>query len=60
MEDDKQHRPDDNGPTSGWNEFNELTLSVMANRTKYDKCKKTLANTSDALNEVFRKRENVL
>jgi hypothetical protein len=57
MEDDKQHRPDDNGPTSGWNEFNELTLSVMANRTKYDKCKKTLANTSDALNELFRKEK---
>ena len=38
-------------------ELNELTLSVMANRTKYDKCKKTLANTSDAINEVFRKEK---
>jgi hypothetical protein len=40
-----------------WNEFNELTLSVMANRNKYDKCKKSLANTSDALNEAFRKEK---
>jgi hypothetical protein len=38
-----------------WNdELNELTLSVMANRTKYDKCKKTLANTSQ---ETFRKEK---
>jgi len=41
-----------------WNdELNELTLSVMANRTKYDRCKKTLANTSDAVQETFRKEK---
>jgi len=56
-QDEPQHRPNDNCGTRGWNEFNELTLSVMANRTKYDKCKKTLANTSDAINEVFRKEK---
>lgn len=38
-------------------ELNELTLSVMANRTKYDKCKKTLANTSDTVQETFRKEK---
>ena len=48
---------DGNGNGNGWNEFNELTLSVMANRNKYDKCKKSLANTSDALNEAFRKEK---
>jgi len=42
---------------NGWNEFNELTLSVMANRAKYDKCKKSLANTSDAQNEAFQKEK---
>ena len=46
-----------NGGNATWNEFNELTLSVMANRNKYDKCKKSLANTSDALNEAFRKEK---
>lgn len=46
-----------NGDGNGWNEFNELTLSVMANRTKYDKCKKSLANTSDAQNEAYRKEK---
>lgn len=41
-----------------WNdELNELTLSVMANRTKYDRCKRTLANTSDAVQETFRKEK---
>ena len=29
----------------------------MANRTKYDKCKKSLANTSDAQNEGYRKEK---
>ena len=38
-------------------ELNELTLSVMANRTKYDRCKKTLANTSDTVQETFRKEK---
>jgi len=38
-----------------WNdELNELTLSVMANRSKYDKCKKTLANTAQ---DTFRKEK---
>ena len=45
------------GSDATWNEFNELTLTVMANRNKYDKCKKSLANTSDALNEAFRKEK---
>lgn len=45
------------GSDATWNEFNELTLSVMANRNKYDKCKKSLANTSDALHEAFRKEK---
>jgi hypothetical protein len=45
------------GGSDTWNEFNELTLSVMANRNKYDKCKKSLANTSDALHEAFRKEK---
>lgn len=53
----KQHQHVNYGPTNDWNELNELTLSVMANRTKYDKCKKTLANTSDTLNETFRKEK---
>ena len=64
MADDNQEERHDSGGGSGsgggdatWNEFNELTLSVMANRNKYDKCKKSLANTSDALNEAFRKEK---
>ena len=40
-----------------WNELNEMTLSVMANRSKYDKCKKTLANTSDTIQDTFRKEK---
>ncbi|NBO71923.1 hypothetical protein EBV26_15815, partial [bacterium] len=40
-----------------WNDLNELTLSVMANRTKYDRCKKTLANTTDTAQEIFRKEK---
>lgn len=46
------------GSGSGdWNELNELTLSVMANRNRYDKYKKTVANTSDALIEQFCKEK---
>ena len=44
-------------PEHNWNDLNEFTLSVMANRTKYDRCKKTLANTSDAVQETFRKEK---
>jgi hypothetical protein len=40
-----------------WNELNEMTLAVMANRSKYDKCKKTLANTTDTVQEMFRKEK---
>jgi hypothetical protein len=40
-----------------WNELNEMTLAVMANRSKYDKCKKTLANTSDTIQDTFRKEK---
>jgi len=48
----------DHDRDQGWcDELNELTLSVMANRTKYDKCKKTLANTSDTVQETFRKEK---
>jgi hypothetical protein len=48
----------DHDRNQGWcDELNELTLSVMANRTKYDKCKKTLANTSDTVQETFRKEK---
>jgi len=36
-----------------WNEFNELTLNVMANRIRYDKCKKSMANTDGVLTEMF-------
>jgi hypothetical protein len=64
MADDDQEERSGNGNDgndgnggNGWNEFNELTLSVMANRTKYDKCKKSLANTSDAQNEGYRKEK---
>ena len=47
-----------NGNGSGdWNELNELTLSVMANRNRYDKYKKTVANASDALIEQFCKEK---
>jgi len=40
-----------------WNELNELTLSVMSNRTRYDKYKKTVANASDILIEQFCKEK---
>jgi hypothetical protein len=36
-----------------WNEINELTLSVMANRNRYDKCKKTMANINGSLAEMY-------
>ena len=42
---------------SEWSDFNELTLSVMANRNRYDKCKKSMANTTDALAELFCKEK---
>ena len=38
-----------NDSGDNWNELNEMTLSVMANRTRYDRYKKTVANTSDAV-----------
>lgn len=40
-----------------WNELNEMTLSVMANRTRYDRYKKTVANTSDAVADIFCKEK---
>jgi hypothetical protein len=40
-----------------WNELNELTLSVMANRTRYDKYKKTIANVTDAVADIFCKEK---
>lgn len=41
------------GQNDSWNEFNELTLNVMANRIRYDKCKKTMAATDGVLVEMF-------
>jgi hypothetical protein len=38
-------------------EINELTLSVMANRTKYDKCKKNIAQGSATIQEAFQKEK---
>ena len=40
-----------------WNELNEMTLSVMSNRIRYDKYKKTAGNASDALIEQFCKEK---
>ena len=40
-----------------WNELNQLTLSVMANRNLYDKYKKNVANTSDLLVEQLCKEK---
>lgn len=40
-----------------WSELNEMTLSVMSNRNRYDKYKKTIANTSEQLVELFNKEK---
>lgn len=48
------------GPGQGdgqWNELNEMTLSVMSNRIRYDKYKKTAGNASDTLIEQFSKEK---
>lgn len=45
------------GRRDEWSDFNELTLTVMANRNRYDKYKKSMANTSDALAELFCKEK---
>lgn len=46
------------GPGDGqWNEMNEMTLSVMSNRIRYDKYKKTVGNASDALIEQLCKEK---
>lgn len=48
------------GPGQGdgqWNELNEMTLTVMSNRIRYDKYKKTAGNVSDALIEQFSKEK---
>jgi hypothetical protein len=48
------------GPGQGdgqWNELNEMTLTVMSNRIRYDKYKKTAGNASDALIEQFSKEK---
>jgi len=53
-----ENQRDRNHDNKSWtDELNELTLSVMANRSKYDRCKKTLANTSDTVQETFRKEK---
>lgn len=38
-------------------EISELTLSVMANRTKYDKCKKNIAQGSATIQEAFQREK---
>ena len=45
------------GHRDDWSDFNELTLTVMANRNRYDKYKKSMSNTSDALAELFCKEK---
>ena len=40
-----------------WNELNEMTLTVMSNRIRYDKYKKPAGNASDALIEQFSKEK---
>lgn len=40
-----------------WNELNQLTLSVMSNRNRYDKYKKIVANTNDTIIETFNKEK---
>jgi hypothetical protein len=56
-EDSKKMQDNSNRVDRDWNELNELTLSVMANRNRYDKYKKTVANASDALIEQFCKEK---
>lgn len=51
MAEDNDQRTGQND--SAWNEFNELTLNVMANRIRYDKCKKSMASTEGLLVEMF-------
>ena len=53
----KKMQDNSNRVDRDWNELNELTLSVMANRNRYDKYKKTVANASDALIEQFCKEK---
>jgi len=58
MDDQDQHQPRYHiNSGDNWNELNELTLSVMANRTRYDRYKKTVANTSDAVADNFCKEK---
>jgi hypothetical protein len=62
MAEDKQNLQDnqddrDRDRDRDWNELNELTLSVMSNRNRYDKYKKTVSNASDALIEQFCKEK---
>jgi hypothetical protein len=58
MDDQDQHQPRCHiNSGDNWNELNEMTLSVMANRTRYDRYKKTVANTSDAVADNFCKEK---
>lgn len=60
MAEDKQNlydNQDNRDRDRDWNELNELTLSVMSNRNRYDKYKKTVSNASDALIEQFCKEK---
>jgi hypothetical protein len=63
-EDDKGERVVDGSGGGGggecggeWSELNEMTLLVMSNRNRYDKYKKTVANTSEQLVELFNKEK---
>ena len=57
-QDQDQHQPRCHiNSGDNWNELNEMTLSVMANRTRYDRYKKTVANTSDAVADNFCKEK---
>jgi hypothetical protein len=38
-------------------EISELTLSVMSNRTKYDKCKKNIAQSTPTIQDTFQKEK---
>ena len=57
MDEDEEKRYPGGGGGGDWNELNELTLSVMANRTRYDRYKKTIVNATDTLAENFCKEK---
>lgn len=54
---ESRHVDGGGGRRDEWSDFNEMTLTVMANRNRYDRYKKSMANTSDALAELFCKEK---